>query len=324
MPSGAAHVPTRVQGGACFGGNNSLLIYGGRTVLVDATSGDLMYTFEPERVRRLPIELRSPGEQTQLSPVVSPVSSLRLSSGGYSGWGTGRAQPQTQVLNYQMIGSGSGGQLAAASAAQVTFVLTNQPSVWSSEWQNTGQDRGALLCDRELILADAQGLFITRTDLPLTVRRVARTGTLVGVSGRHLFLLQAKQLCVVDLATGIAMDRPLKEIIPEGVDGPRLQATVAGLFVYVTGPDGILCLNARSLARLYHVPWPENLVSDKTDAQRAAKPANCHYSIRGLILDSRQRTGGVIPLVDRAIDGVLYASVTPYRVAALAEKPPKE
>jgi hypothetical protein len=129
----------------------------------------------------------------------------------------------------------------------------------------------------------------------------------------------------------------------------RLQAAVDGPLVYVTGPGGIMCVNARLRRKVLAVAWPDGAKPEDEKTKLAAPtppaipPGMSPVHVRRMMMMSsratpRQRSiqyhlgglctkygnvyGPCLPPVDRAGGGVLYATPTPSRVVAIYEDRP--
>ncbi|MHC4202684.1 MAG: hypothetical protein ACYSU0_22050, partial [Planctomycetota bacterium] len=159
-----------------------------------------------------------------------------------------------------------------------------------------------------------QSLFVLDLELPLHARQINVAGTFVGVSGRVACLLNQGSLVLADMTTGGTKTYGLQEV-SGGQPYARVGACVDGPHVYVTGPGGIVCVNARAALRLAYSPWPKAVVPAAGAAAQSVQ-----YYPQGVMTYANNRQGPCMPLVDRVADGVLYATPTPWRVVALVER----
>ena len=184
--------------------------------------------------------------------------------------------------------------------------------VWA---QNVGQQRMGVLAGDRLLLFGPSGLLIVRLDVPFKSKAVSATGAFVGLAGRTACLLQASHLALIDVVSGDVKTFPLKDIT-EGRGA--VQAALDGLMVYVTGPKGILCVNARTRQSAFTASWPAALAPGKAQA-RNADAQGVTYALHWLQHQAGGRTV-LLPLLNRAYKGVLYARVSRWRIAALAAR----
>jgi hypothetical protein len=192
---------------------------------------------------------------------------------------------------------------------------------------------------------------VLHLDLPLAGRRFSVSGTFVEIAGgRTACVLGPEALVSIDLVESTVLSCDLTEIA-EGEALVSLQATVDGPHVYVTGPGGVACLNARTHQIVFKASWPKDAVRAPArgaealvlgDAARTAAPAppvppvppsmpaRAHwftggrdaqhpptYAWRGVSFWKGDGYGPCVPLATRAAGGVLYAVTSPGRLVAL-------
>lgn len=139
-------------------------------------------------------------------------------------------------------------------------VCLSAPAVqWAAQVHGVRQ---AWLVGRWLLLGGGPdaSLHVIRTDLPLKGLRLPLQGQFLGTSGRTLCTFEAANqvgvLVMTDLLDGGRRTYPLSELAGPG--GVAMQAAIDGPAVYVSGPQGILCVNARTAQRLFLAPWPKS------------------------------------------------------------------
>jgi hypothetical protein len=220
---------------------------------------------------------------------------------------------------------------------------------WAAQIQNVRQ---AWLVDRWLLLGNGpnSNLNIIRTDLPLKGRQFSLQGQFLGTSGRTLCAFQpvysgggpqpGGNLAMADLLDASQRSFQLNELAGPG--GAPMQAAIDGPAVYVSGPQGILCVNARTAQRLFLAPWPKSIAPKKPKKQPGAvQPGETvegdvdssawvtlpPYSGPSIpVIESVDPAPPVVmPLVARVDRGVFYTVIKPGEVVALVPGPaPKE
>ncbi len=273
-----------------------LLIYGVRTAVVDVETGELLWSFEPWQVRGFPVTLRDPSVDG------APALTFVPSGGSYGGPG---GQP-TQYLSYLQTNSFSGSPPGGVS-------LTGPAVLWASNLRQGTPGRAELM-DRRLLLFDSSGLQIVPTDLPLAGKRVSVDGQPVGMAGRIACLVSGNRLQFVDVTSGTVKSYDFREVASAVTSFPGsgptadvaapprqpipIQTAIDGPMVYVSGPGGIVCVNAITARRAFRADWP---------AEVAPPPNVVNPNVPGVHL----------PTIGRVDRGVLYVLVAPNRVVAL-------
>ncbi|MFP4055440.1 MAG: PQQ-binding-like beta-propeller repeat protein [Candidatus Brocadiia bacterium] len=287
-----------------------LLVYGPCAAVLDARTGEVVWSFEPSRVRRFPVRLGGPGATSGQAGAVSAATSPALRYRGYPrcrvpGWRSRR-----QVLDYFQSRAGPLrlGEIAASQAALAA------PAV---AWADVGEGAARLgvMFGERLLLLGPQGLHVLRLDLPLAARRMPASGTFVGMAGEVACLLQEGGLLFADLGSGETRPYSL-EALADGRNHPRIQAAVDGILVYVTGPGGVLCVNARANQRVFQAKWPAGVKVPPPPGE----PQPRQYLWQGVSSYLGEGYGPCLPLTDCVADGVLLATLTPRHVVALVER----
>ncbi len=346
--------------GASLSGNR-LFVFGARTAVLDARSGEVLWSFEPARVRKFPLELREPtppkipGKPATASPV--PAYAMAVGGMSMSGYGPypvgmhggyppgmgpyGMPQPPMyyppsqppQYVNYLQGMPG----LGAVPPGGISLV---PPAVVWAAKGHEGEPRYARLAARRLLLFDSSGLQIIHTDLPLAGKRIQAGGRFVAVVDRTVCLLSGDKLVLVDVKTGTQRQCSLADIA--GSDLVPLQAVADGALLYVTGPQGILCVKAATAETVFLTPWPADVAPEEPPDEFPDEPpltvASSPYSglpphpgltrhayapaSRSFSLDSVHYPGVHVPPIGCVDRAVLYTLVSPWRVAALTEQVP--
>jgi outer membrane protein assembly factor BamB len=337
LPSDSSQPVGWLNSGASLSGDR-LLVYGSRTAILDADTGEIEWSFEPARVRRFPVKIEEPaGGSAQTSAAAAqswgvPGGNTWIQSSSWSGGYVTGYPAQPQFISY--LGRGGSGYPYHAQVyygygrgnATAGTVLAAPAVVWAaggggSPWQSRGgQPRMGVLRDGLLLLFNQSSLLVFDLDLPLKGRQIQVSGTFVGMAGRVACFLQQTQLYLVDTSTGQSKPYSLQEIVG-GRQNARVGACVDGPHVYVTGPGGVACVNARAALRVAHCAWPELVAGDDglLAVPAAAVPQSIQYYLQGTVTSRNNGSGPCMPMVDRVAGGVLYATPTPSRVVALEE-----
>ena len=175
--------------------------------------------------------------------------------------------------------------------------------------------RFAAVHGERLLLLGAQS-FAARLDLPLAARPLPAAGVYVGVAGgAACFLQPGPKLATADLATLEPRQFPLDDVTG-GLANAPVQAATDGALVYLTGPTGILCVNARTGHKVFAAPWPERAAPK----QPPAPTRNAQYLWHGVSAYCTNDYGPCMPLAACVQRGLLLTVVTPSRVVALGER----
>jgi len=329
---------TWADSGASFS-RGRLLVHGACSAVLRADTTEEEWSFEPAKPRKLPVKLKEPGSggaaggASALSAMGAPFGThpgrggvvLHSGFGGYSRRYRGRrgGGPQYVYLNHFAQGPARVQQHWGGYGPPSGAVLAAPAVIWAS---CRGQPRLGVLDGGRLLLFRHSKLLVLDLDLPLKGREIDVSGTFVGTAGRVACMLQGGQLALADTRTGKVKTYGLAEVVA-GRSNPRLDACVDGPHVYVTGPGGILCVNARAGLRVAFSTWPELVAPGKGTA-----PQSVYYHLQGTGVAANNAQGPCIPptcLVDRSErwpgdpepERVLYATPEPWRVVALVPGP---
>ena len=309
-----------MNSGACLSGDR-FFVYGAASAVLDADTGDLIWSFDPSRLKQFPIEIKEPPDpnaQPMPTVVTSPVIFSPPHTGpylrGYSGlrrsYSPGYAYRAPQPPRYVNYLTRSTTHLTPQQMPTGAYFAA-PAVVWA---QATGARHGVLDGERLLLLGGQSQPFLLRLDLPLAARPISVNGTFIGMAGSvACFLSQHIQLA--NLETLQIQRYGLKEL-HGGQQYARVQATVDGILVYLTGPNGVLCVNAKTAHKVFAAPWPKAIAPK----QPLPVPQSRQYYWQGISDYLGNNYGPCLPLVDRVIDGTLLATVTPTRVVALVER----
>jgi outer membrane protein assembly factor BamB len=326
-----------LSGGASLCGQK-LLIYGPRTAILDVETGDVDWSFEPWRVSKFPVRLAESDDvqKTAAISVVPAVSGAFPIYGTPSGYyprgfyaapspvygttpGTGTPVEYVDYLQPSQVGGQPGGEVCLSGPAVAWAVEAKQnPACW------------AVLRDGHLLLAGQTGLKTLRTDLPLSATSCGMSGMLLGIVGNTVCLLDDNgNLTLLDAASGAGRTQ---HAIPP-INAQCDQFILDGPVLYMTGPQGIQCIKARTGEKVFSMrPWPKgalrNVASPPAAAAGAALPTPYPvatpfgYGVAPAYVNN-QPDPAILrqpPTLGHAEGGVLYTVSQPGRVVALGEK----
>lgn len=316
-----------------LGGHNSgaslsgrrLLVYGSQAAILDVPSGDVEWSFEPQRVRSHPIELRGPDESAATAsstPAATPIvpyapmyyaAGSRMISVSRSLPGVPQPAPAVDYLGPSRLPAAFGGGMR----------LTSTAVAWASQVEQ-GQPREGYLAGPWLLLSDPSGFRAVHVGLPLSGQYFPAMSGLVGMVGHRACTLSGSQLQLVDVSQKTVTTYPLQDLL--GPPGATRQLVLDGPRLYGSGPGGILCLNVLTGQWIFRAPWPPEIAPTAPSALAApavlAQMPAVYGGYSGMVgypggpaASSLRQAASRIACVDR---NVFYTLVEPGRVVALA------
>jgi len=320
-PPAQRRAPNWTNSGAVLSGSR-LMLYGQNTTVFNADTGEIEWKFEPGRVRKFPIRLEEAGDLAAASrPVSHPPRSYAYQGGRYaqraSYHPSGRyyappsRAPKVQHVIYNMP-SLMGWSLLSSQRSGYSTAFASAGATWASGRYAYQPRRGAIFDDR-LLLFGQHGLLVLRLDLPLGATHVATSGVFIGMSGRIACLLQHGTVVFINVVTGQSKSFSLSEIAT-GNDHAEVQAAIDGSLVHLTGPQGILCVNAHSASKVLKTPWPEAVA--KLPRTPGSSSVNYQWHGRYYHLNNVHYPA---PIVARVTKGGLLTTLGLNRVVALSE-----
>ena len=189
--------------------------------------------------------------------------------------------------------------------------------MWSVASLN-GSQRFALLLGNRLVLATNENMSIMDTEFPIAGRTTANLGMYFGRIGQIACFLRNNEFCGFDLSTGVRRNYRLNEITG-GQSGVRVQGMIDGPLVYLTGSQGVLCLNVLAAKRTFFAPWPADSQLDSDDPRLPLEASNIDQSthIRASAHWFLFKALRCMSSIGAAAGGRLYATVTPWRLVAI-------
>jgi tetratricopeptide (TPR) repeat protein len=362
-----------------------LLVYGPRAAILDANTGEVEWSFEPERVRSFPLRLEEPRAPGAAAAAAAPAFvafgaypfgmqppmqqraytryGQTLVRGGYGFGSRTMTPPRPSYVAH--LSRPSAGAAARGAVRTVGTVYAAPAAVWAA---NTVRERLGFLVGERVLLAAPSDLRGLRLDLPLAGKVVACSGAFVGTAGRTACFLDQGGVTLVDIVRGEShrfeagevsgrrgiqsgpggAARGVRGSPTQGAGPVRFQAAIDGPLVYVTGPGGVMCVNARLRRRVLAAAWPEAAKPPEKAPKLAAAPpplpvqtgmsrahmrrlamphaavqtTSIQYHLGGTCVKRGNVYGPCLPMVERAEGGILYATPAPSRVVAIIEERP--
>ena len=354
LPGNASSAPTPHGQGIALRGNR-LLVYGPRTAVLDAQDGSVLWTFQPERVRRVPIALEEPDEEldalfgrrrrrkrrSDSAPAPTPPQPVSLNPWARQGRVRYPLPPGVLAPGFypgmrypvSIVGPGFPG---AAGGTTYLPAPARSPATWSPKgrqgrtavlaravhWATPLQAHqfrlGLLVGSRLVLWRDAAGQPGTALVMDLDLPMFARS---VDVGGTPLGV-QGQRICLAQNGRLVVwhLDRDTRATFDLGDLGGawqkyRIQGTLDGGFAYVSGPGGVLCASLGGVREVFRSPWP------KAVAPEAAKePSQVVYTCRGAaVLRGQAGYGPLLRPTGFTGDGTYYTVSDDHRVVALED-----
>lgn len=245
-----------------------VFVYGASAAILDTATGRPLWTFEDTDVATFPLTLKAVVKERNDGPAAA-------------GANTGTPSPTTTTMPYY-----PGGMRAPTInlnyAAQnkipallPSFRLTSPVLAWAAE----ARPRLGAILDNRIVLCNSERILVLPADLPVVVRSIEVSGTLLALAQRYAFFLKDDMLVRLDLDTGTALNRELPQA-SAGLLGasqqhpaeagrfPLTEALTDGQRLYLCGPRGMACLNVRDFSTIAAVPWPKEVQALQQDLPR--------------------------------------------------------
>lgn len=281
-----------------------ILAYGKQAGLYRLDSGKPVWSFQGEEALKFPVILREQREdlseeelvtlkETRPERVWTPVS--RQSRQNHLSYLDDTAT-ESQVLSFVDYP----GALLAPAAAWNRFRLA------------TGEGAAGDLSGKHLWLMDPDGIRLISLDLPLASDYFKVTGTFVGASGSHAWILNRDQLIHIDGGEGVIRETTTSDL------GTGAAATLVGGWIYVRGQSGVAVFNASTGKRIARSEWDDEM---KRYLEEVDPPASGEqYTWQGMV---RQKATGhprfCYPILDTAANGRYLATFGGNRIVAITD-----
>ncbi|MDP7248412.1 MAG: PQQ-binding-like beta-propeller repeat protein [Planctomycetota bacterium] len=283
-----------------------LFMYGLNSAAMDAGSGKLLWSFQPARVRKFPIKL------SKQPPVPAYMSSSRSRSYGYQfvqqqPYSRSRYGGRQAPLYINLAGQGqSSVYWSPLQVPPAGTVIASSGTVWTSP--SSAHSRFAIIDRSRLLLFGQRGLYIFRLDLPMESRFIHCNGTYIGTAAGIVSLLSGSNLMLIDIEKGTTKTYSISVS-----SGQLVRAAVDGARIYISGPTGIECLNARTAKKIFVTRWPTSLGTENL----VHRMGYANYYWKGCMFQNNPQQYYLRPTVS-VRDGVMYTTVAPNQVVALS------
>ena len=323
-------------------GPKHFMSFGSATGLMDRQTGKPIWTLEPERVRRFPVDLKEPATTPRLESGRAQLNRFTTLREQYSG---GLALGSRPGYNYTTDSQGQNVLYMDANPPGSSYIermpgfqlsILAPAAVWASRTARATERMAVISATGRLLLLLPGEMLSINLEMPVGARRILAAGTFVGVAGRSAVFSQQNALVLVDTLNGEVTQVPYQQFIAAAANSTGLspstaaagvwpQACVDGLLIYATGPWGIACVNARTAQVLHIQPWPQNLVGQgtiNTISGSEGYQSRPYQSLTGVqIPNTSGQYAYLVPMVSSVQQGMLIASMSPSRVAAFVPPP---
>ncbi|MBS3764514.1 MAG: PQQ-binding-like beta-propeller repeat protein, partial [Planctomycetes bacterium] len=300
--------------------NGKLLVYGLTTALFDADTGELLWTFEPDRVRSFPIELSS--RQPSLDDVKQatgyriypsrgsfpsgPPVAIRRSSSQHSVYLNHMAQPRNWDFR-------SGHR----------FYPVSPGAAWHGQLRRSS-GHSLILADNNVLLFNSQGYsWHLPLEFPLVGETVRIHGACAGIAQNRAIVTYYGRLYAISLESGTTTQRyELSKIMQKGNSRPWIQIVPHGKYAYVTGPAGIMSVEVKTGETQFHQKWPKILQNRGENPEKqesgGSYPRVSSYSGASVYVKlSKNGPSEWIPFTGLIQNQTLYTTYPPWRVVAM-------
>jgi hypothetical protein len=185
-------------------------------------------------------------------------------------------------------------------------VIASSGTVWTSP--SSAHSRFAIIDRSRLLLFGQRGLYIFRLDLPMESRFIHCNGTYIGTAAGIVSLLSGSNLMLIDIEKGTTKTYSISVS-----SGQLVRAAVDGARIYISGPTGIECLNARTAKKIFVTRWPTSLGTENL----VHRMGYANYYWKGCMFQNNPQQYYLRPTVS-VRDGVMYTTVAPNQVVALS------
>ncbi|MCP5550980.1 MAG: PQQ-binding-like beta-propeller repeat protein [Akkermansiaceae bacterium] len=310
-----------LNSGAVMDGDR-LLVYGRRSLILDTSTGEPIWTFDGGGVRTFPVSLLPvSATAAEAKPGEEPASALGGTPGGVA--------PRTGMLDH--LAEVLDRQEAAKAFLQYRGALVAPAVHWSAaRLAGTGAAEVAI-SENRIFLMSSNGVRRVSLDLPLASRSMPATGVFIGVSGSHAWFLDGATLHHLDFGSG----KRFQVLLGSTLGEKETRGLLSGSRLYLMGDRGVLVLNARTGSRIATFSWPEAMLSyadrqglemgrgqvPETSGARAATAPVVERVWQGVVPRNPGAPPYCFPFRDRVRGDRLFVLLGNSRVAALRDSP---
>jgi hypothetical protein len=263
-----------------------LLMYGAVTTVVSADTGEPLWTFSASPVATFPFHLkRAAGDASSTGQATPPAtasytpqihaSGLRGYSSRSHAYSGSYGTRQMAMLQHSYLQRTIPPQMLAARQRQPVR-LVGPTTAWANA--QGGVDRLGVLSGDHLLLLSPQGILAVHRDFPIVAAQLpqAAYGSYLGTLGQKVCLLRGDALLIADLAEEQLATLSLARVNADR--GTLVRGFMQGARVYISGSNGLLCLNARTQKEIFFQAWSEDVAA----AARDRVTQQAHYFLGGV------------------------------------------
>lgn len=306
-----------------------LLVIGSTITIVQLSERRVAWRFDPQSAAQFPIRLKAPDPEEQTATQTGPVATAQSWSSAHQStvvlhsssavsqrqrasvsFSSSRGQTPVQYINYQQAPNLP--HLARQRGA--SYMLTSPVVAWLQQANASRSGAVHLLNDRIVLMSSSETVSWSYRN-PLGAQTIGASGTLLGFSGKHAMLLQARYAQRFDAYTNAITLAPIEEagLLHDGrVDGP---------VTYVAGQQGVVAFNTVTGKRMWFYPWPDlEPAQDQPVAPSLIERLEVQqqtYLPDLVVSQNQQGQVSFRPLVARPIEGVLYVTRGPNQLIAI-------
>ncbi|MBM4037507.1 MAG: hypothetical protein FJ290_03250 [Planctomycetes bacterium] len=322
LPAADPLGPSWFRSGASLSGDR-FLVYGCASAILDATTGEVVWSFDPTGLAKFPVQIKEPEDGPTFAVEGSPATQQSFAphyapGGPYWRGGRGGYQPAPPVVT---LAERTADPEAEREMLSRGFMLAAPAVAWAAG-EHRGDKFGLLTGGQLMLCGPDRGIHILSLDLPVGARTIPDvTGTFIGLAGHIACVFADTQLTLADTRNGTVRTYGLGSLVKDARE-PRLHLALDGTMVYATGPEGILCLNAATCERVFQVGWPGGIAVRPRTPPQPLGPGherdrpNWVYYWQGVVEDE----ANCVPMANCVSGGTLYATLSPCHLAALVER----
>lgn len=294
VPENPQYEPASLNSGVTIDGGMAFL-YGYGAEIVDAATGDPVWSFYGDSEARFPITVREskfegeslPESEAPLEVAATDDRVVDLAS---------------ELLPFHMLGEEGISPLALLDE-DASIV---SPSVhWSGVRLKNGKEAFAAFSGENLWLAQDGAVRKVSTSLPLISEELPSSGALLGVIGNHFWSLRNNELIHADFlrktTTRLVFDDLGKEM--------PLRAVVAGNQIVVRGEVGIKVVNGLTAQVIGQTLWEDSLLEYLKPFKGGETPLVSKESWRGRITQQERNNLAILTPVNDLISNGNYYTV---------------
>jgi len=258
-----------------------LMVFGGLSSVIDMNTHTTVWSFDPSGVLGFPVSLPDPESEkkTALAPAANRQQRRIMSWSGsgyqpphqipphiYQQFGHSQYQrrymqragvPKQVYLDYLAVRRAQpyGNRRYRKRRQNVSYVapLVN----WA---ENNIKDRLAVLVGNKLVCFRNNEARVADLTLPLKGKVIPCTGTYIGKSGNLVLVIGHRILDILHISRKTKTQFDIGNVYQKEQQSlSYVQAAVDGCLVYISGSEGIMCVNPHTRALVFFEAWPDKI-----------------------------------------------------------------